>query len=140
VQSAESLSLRTRLDISGEVEALRTRLKGAGFTALFVLENSMHDDTVISSVHGAFDGVVDFRRVEADGRFTLEVAVLFMAGLGVQTRYADVSVAGGRLLIAAPPPPPPAQVLCPVCGTNVGLDAKACPQCGTEFVAEAPAA
>src|SRR3990172_4068868 len=123
-------------DLAG---TLRNRLRSEGFVSLFPLEKGMHDDTVLSSLHGTFDGVVDLRRQPTDGGFKLQVAVLFMGQHTVNTWYADLVTRSGRLevdLVAVAPGEPP--VACPVCGTSVPREARACPNCRTEFAHDLP--
>jgi len=101
--------LSPAMKIFGETEiyefsqTLRTKFRDEEITSLFVVEKGMHKEDELSSLHQAFDGVIDIIREEAEGRRETKIGTLFMRGVRTEAEYVPLAYEDGVIVVKSPP-------------------------------------
>jgi len=70
---------------------LRAKFKRENYTALFSVEKEMHTAQVLSSLHGIFDGVIDFESVREEQKVITRVGILSMSGVTFSQEYREIT-------------------------------------------------
>jgi KaiC/GvpD/RAD55 family RecA-like ATPase len=84
-------------------QTLRTKFRDEDITSLFQVEKGMHAEEELSSLHQAFDGVIDITREEVEGKRETKIGTLFMRGVRADTEYYPLAYEDGEVAIKSPP-------------------------------------
>ncbi|MEE9223688.1 MAG: ATPase domain-containing protein, partial [Thermoplasmata archaeon] len=83
-------------------QTLRTKFRDEGITSLFLVEKGMHGEEELSSLHQAFDGVIDIEKKEVEGKRETLIGTLFMRGVRAETQYYPLAYQDGEIVIKSP--------------------------------------
>ncbi|TLZ59793.1 MAG: hypothetical protein E6K13_09350 [Methanobacteriota archaeon] len=83
--------------VVGFARAMRTILSRFEFTSLFVLEKT-HDPSIVSTLHRAFDGVVDLERVREGNEIVRKISLLSLKGTALDTEPARLVMGPNGLI------------------------------------------